>query len=32
MNNVMVRSLGVGRFLNWKALNVEGTVGGSLLL
>ena len=32
MNNDMVRSLGVGRFLNWKALNAEGSAGGILLL
>ena len=32
MNNVMARSLGVGRFLNWRALNAEGSVGGILLL
>ena len=32
MNKVMARSLGVGRFLDWKALNVEGTAGGILLL
>ena len=32
MNNVMARSLRVGRFLNWKALNAKGTVGGILLL
>ena len=32
MNNVMERSLGVDHFLNWKALNAEGTVGGILLL
>ena len=32
MNNAVVRSIGVGRFLNWKALNVEGTAGGILLL
>ena len=28
----LVRSLGVGRCLNWKALNVEGSTGGILLL
>ena len=28
----LVRSLGVGRQLNWKALNAEGSVGGILLL
>ena len=32
MNKVMAHSLGVGSFLNWKALNPEGTVGGILLL
>ena len=32
MNKVLAHSLGVGRFLNWKALNVEGTVGGIFLL
>ena len=32
MNNDMVRGLGVGRFLTWKALNAEGSVGGILLL
>ena len=32
MNIDMVRSLGVGRCLNWKALNAEGSVGGVLLL
>ena len=32
MNNVMARSIGVGRFLNWKALNAEGSAGGILLL
>ena len=32
MNNVMVRSLGVGRFLNWRALNAEGSAGGILIL
>ena len=31
MNNDMVRSLGVGRFLNWTALNAEGSAGGILL-
>ena len=25
MNNVMACSLGVGHFLNWRALNVEGS-------
>ena len=28
----LVRSLGVGRCLNWKALNAEGSAGGILLL
>ena len=32
MNNVMARSIGVGRFLNWRALNAEGSAGGILLL
>ena len=32
MNNVMAHSLGVSRFLNWKALNAEGSAGGILLL
>ena len=32
VNIDMVRSLGVGRCLNWKALNVEGSAGGFLLL
>ena len=32
MNNEMVRSLGVGRFLNWTALNAEGSAGGILLI
>ena len=32
MNTVMVRSLGVGRRLNWKALDAEGSAGGVLLL
>ena len=32
MNKALVRSLGVGRFLDWKALNVEWTAGGILLL
>ena len=32
MNNGMARSLGVGRFLNWRALNAEGFVGGILLI
>ena len=32
MNKVMARSLGVGCFLDWRALNAEGTAGGILLL
>ena len=32
MNIEMVRSLGVGRFLNWTALNAEGSAGGILLI
>ena len=28
MNNVTAHSLGVGRFLNWRALNTEGSTGG----
>ena len=32
MNNFMARSLRVGHFLNWNALNAEGTVGGILML
>ena len=32
MNIDMVRSLRVGRLLNWKALKVEGSAGGILLL
>ena len=32
MNNVTARSLGVGRFLNWRALNAEGSARGILLL
>ena len=32
MNVGMVRSLGVGRFLNWIALDAEGSAGGILLL
>ena len=31
MNVDMVRSLGVGRFLNWTALNAKGSAGGILL-
>ena len=32
MNIGMVRSLGVGRYLNWIALDAEGSAGGILLL
>ena len=32
MNNDMVRSLGVGRFLNWTALNAKGFAVGILLI
>ena len=32
MNIEMVHSLGVGRFLNWTALNAEGSAGGILLI
>ena len=32
MNIDMVCSLGVGRCLNWKALNAEGSAGSILLL
>ena len=32
MNNDMVHSLRVGHFLNWKALNAEGSAKGILLL
>ena len=32
MNNVMARSIGLGRFLNWRVLNAEGSAGGILLL
>ena len=31
MSVELVRSLGVGRRLNWKALNAEGSAGGILL-
>ena len=31
MSVELVRSLGVGRSLNWKALNAEGSAGGILL-
>ena len=32
MNNVMACTIGVGRFLNWRALNAKGSAGGILLL
>ena len=32
MNNTMAHSIGVDRFLNWKALNAEGIAGDILLL
>ena len=32
MNIALVRNIEVGRFLGWKALNIEGIVGGILLL
>ena len=32
MDIEMVRSLGVGRFLNWTALNAEGSTGCILLI
>ena len=32
MNSALVRSLGVGRRLNWKVLDADGSVGGILLL
>ena len=32
MNIGMVRSLGVGRYLNWIAFDAEGSAGGILLL
>ena len=32
MNSALVRSLGVGRRLNWKVLEAEGSAGGILLL
>ena len=32
MNNGMARSLGVGRFLNWRALNAKGFARGILLI
>ena len=32
INNDMVRSLGVGHFLNWIALNAEGSAGGILMI
>ena len=31
MNAVLARSLGVGRFYDWRALNAEGIAGGILL-
>ena len=31
LNKALVRSLGVGRFLDWKELNAKGTMGGILL-
>ena len=31
MNNSIVRSLGVGRFLDWGAANAEGALGGILV-
>ena len=31
MNFYMVRSLGVGRFLDWTAMNAEGSAGGILM-
>ena len=31
MNNALAHSIGVGRFLDWKALDAEETVGGILL-
>ena len=31
MNKALVNSIGVCRFLDWKALNAEGTVRGILL-
>ena len=32
MNSALVRSLGVGRRLNWKVLDTDGSAGGILLL
>ena len=32
MNKGIVRSLGVGRFLDWGAMDAEGTAGGILVL
>ena len=32
MTAAVARSLGVGRFSDWRALNAEGSVGGILLL
>ena len=31
MNKTLVHSIGVGMFLDWKALDVEGTIRGILL-
>ena len=31
MNKALVHSIGVGRFLDWKALDAEWTAGGILL-
>ena len=31
MNNVVARSLGVGRLYDWRALNAEGSAGGIIL-
>ena len=31
MNKALVHSIGVGRCLDWKALDAEGTAGGTLL-
>ena len=31
MNSDLVRSLGVGRRLNWKVLDTDGSAGGILL-
>ena len=32
MNSALVRSLGVGRRLNWEVMNADGSAGGILLL